>query len=496
MLPLENLSDAIASWVPPLGGAALLAILYPLMRIIYLLYFHPAFSFKGPTFAALSTWWLYSINKAGRAEQVFEQLHRKYNTRALRIGPNEIHISDSTLYHTIYSQDHVYTKDPYFYDAFGTPHSVFVETDRELHRQRRKCLSRFFSKASVRERAGGGKEPINIYNAARCLTIDVISDVAFGHSLNTLGNSNGNSFESSFLQALDVAAYSIWDMMFFPQLRVIAGLMPPGLTMWLGGPAAHFARQMENIKKIVKKFQDLKSVGKTFDHPVVFDHLSQLDSTSLVAEATDILVAGSDTTATTLAVALHQLACLPEVYTALKNELQRADLKTSDDYDLTRIDQFPYLAATVKESLRFATAVPGRLPRVVPSPQSRAGVLKIDGQVVPEGTIVGISAYTVHFDESIWGSDARKFNPDRWLSDDKKDLDKYLVPFSKGARQCLGINLANAELTLALAMLMSRFDIVADETMTDVDLYSFDGFTISFKDGSGPRVKFLPLNHS
>lgn len=80
MLPLENLSDAIASWVPPLGGAALLAILYPLMRIIYLLYFHPAFSFKGPTFAALSTWWLYSINKAGRAEQVFEQLHRKYST--------------------------------------------------------------------------------------------------------------------------------------------------------------------------------------------------------------------------------------------------------------------------------------------------------------------------------------------------------------------------------------------------------------------------------
>jgi cytochrome P450 len=99
----------------------------------------------------------------------------------------------------------------------------------------------------------------------------------------------------------------------------------------------------------VKKFQELKSVGKTFDHPVVFDHLSQLDSTSLVAEATDILVAGSDTTATTLAVALHQLAYLPEVYTALKNELQRADLKTSDDYDLTRIEQFPYLVGAIPD---------------------------------------------------------------------------------------------------------------------------------------------------
>lgn len=50
-----------------------------------------------------------------------------------------------------------------------------------------------------------------------------------------------------------------------------------------------------------------------------------------------------------------------------------------------------------------------------------------------------MSAYTVHFDEEIWGPDARQFNSDRWLGPEAKQLDRYLVTFSKGARQCLGI---------------------------------------------------------
>ncbi|ETS76939.1 hypothetical protein PFICI_10813 [Pestalotiopsis fici W106-1] len=504
---IANLSEA-APGRELLISAAFIAGLYCVARVLYQLCLHPLAGFRGPRQAALSTWWLYSISKSGQAPQVFEELHRRYNTRVLRVGPNEVHISDSSLYHTIYSQDHAFTKDPYFYDAFGTPHSVFVETDRALHRQRRKLLGKFFSKTSKRELQNvlyrqmeklcnllakrsetDSEEPLNIYNAARCLTLDIISDIAFGRSLDTLSSAKGSTFESSLLHALDLAAHSIWDMMYIPQLRALMGNMPLALTNWLGGPAVHFARLTENIKSVVEKFKDLKSAGKSFDHAVVFDDLTELDDTSLIAEATDILVAGSDTTATTLAVALYQLTHIPEVYAALKHEIRNADLKTPEDFDLTRLEQFPYLSATVKEALRFANAVPGRLPRVVPSPQSKAGVLEVDGKVIPEGTIVSISAYMVLFDESIWGSDAQTFNPKRWLSDEGRQLDKYLVTFSKGARQCLGINLANAELTLALAMIVSRFDLTADDTLTDLDMKSYDGFTRSYKDGPGPRLK-------
>lgn len=50
-----------------------------------------------------------------------------------------------------------------------------------------------------------------------------------------------------------------------------------------------------------------------------------------------------------------------------------------------------------------------------------------------------MSAYSMHFNEDIWGSDAREFSPERWLNDDAGQLEKYMVTFSKGARHCLGI---------------------------------------------------------
>jgi cytochrome P450 len=93
----------------------------------------------------------------------------------------------------------------------------------------------------------------------------------------------------------------------------------------------------------------------------------------------------------------------------------------------------------------------------------------------------------MHFDPNIWGDDARSFNPDRWLANGAKDLDKYVVTFSKGARACLGINLAYAEATLALAMLAERFTFTRDKTMTKADLSQRDNFTMAYV-GSGLRV--------
>ncbi|CCF31780.1 hypothetical protein CH063_16116, partial [Colletotrichum higginsianum] len=74
-------------------------------------------------------------------------------------------------------------------------------------------------------------------------------------------------------------------------------------------------------------------------------------------------------------------------------------------------------------------AVPGRLPRIVPEPGMGAEALVVDGKHIPPGACVSISAYSVHFDESIWGADARSFIPERWLTDDGKHLEKYLVTF-------------------------------------------------------------------
>jgi cytochrome P450 len=73
------------------------------------------------------------------------------------------------------------------------------------------------------------------------------------------------------------------------------------------------------------------------------------------------------------------------------------------------------------------------LPRILP-----ANGMTLYGQHIPGGTSVSSDAPSVHYNEEIF-PDSGTFMPERWLRPDSKELEKYLVAFSKGPRQCLGI---------------------------------------------------------
>lgn len=73
---------------------------------------------------------------------------------------------------------------------------------------------------------------------------------------------------------------------------------------------------------------------------------------------------------------------------------------------------------------------------------------------IPPNTPVGMTSVLIHQDESVF-PDAHSFEPERWI--DNPRLDRYLVSFSKGSRQCLGINLAYAEMKMCLAAIFLKF---------------------------------------
>lgn len=71
------------------------------------------------------------------------------DTKALRVGPNELHITDIELYKVIYNQSKPFPKHAQFYNGFNTPHTVFAELDPHLHKERRRMLNPLFSKAGI-----------------------------------------------------------------------------------------------------------------------------------------------------------------------------------------------------------------------------------------------------------------------------------------------------------------------------------------------------------
>ncbi|KAI8651118.1 hypothetical protein NCS55_01355000 [Fusarium keratoplasticum] len=438
---------------------------WKICNAIYNLYFHPLAKFPGPREAALSQNWIYKSSLDGRIEPLLEKLHNQYNSHAIRIAPNELHITDVALYKTIYSQNDPWTKDGNFYAAFGTPHSVFVETDHGLHRQRRKLLNPFFSRAGVLNVQGLISEKattlsarlrklppgfkVNLYNAFRCLTVDIISDYASGKCLNQVSTSD-DSFFGSYLEAFDAMADLTWDMCYQPLVRAFVAWTPAFIAKRLSKEARAFNRLQAANTAALQAYRAKRDV----ERPVVYSALDSCTEVEAVAEATDILAAGSDTTAYSLTVGLWHIMNSKSI----KEELAEALRENMPDPEtipsLPTLEKIPILTATVKECVRIASPVPGRLPRVVPD----HATLFVDGKRVPAGTIVGMSAYTMHRSEELWGPRASEFDPHRWLTAEGAAMEQNMVSFSKGRRSCIGQPLALAEIHVVLAYLFRNFD--------------------------------------
>jgi cytochrome P450 len=85
--------------------------------------------------------------------------------------------------------------------------------------------------------------------------------------------------------------------------------------------------------------------------------------------------------------------------------------------------------------------------------------MKFGNIQVPKGVNVWTLLVTLHQDLDIWGLDAKEFKPERFANGASGacKLPHVYMPFGVGPRTCLGQNLAMAELTILLALIVSNF---------------------------------------
>ena len=149
-----------------------------------------------------------------------------------------------------------------------------------------------------------------------------------------------------------------------------------------------------------------------------------LEEVELQTEAWSNIVAGSDTTATSLTSIMFRVMKNPRIYERLVTEIRTAfPPDTNEIPTYAQTNKLPYLQACIKEALRVLPAIGRPLPRIVP-PEGKT----LAGETFPEGVIVGIPAWTVHRDKKVWGEDAEIFRPERWLEGDAAKYDRYFIP--------------------------------------------------------------------
>jgi cytochrome P450 len=205
-------------------------------------------------------------------------------------------------------------------------------------------------------------------------------------------------------------------------------------------------------------------------------------------EATVLVGAGSETTGNTLSITTYHLLQNPDMLRRLKDELDSVKPGPAGILEYKALRELPYLRAVISEGLRITTGVAGRLPRVNPK-----GPMKYQEWTIPAGTTFSMSPLDIHFNETIF-PEPRVFRPERWLGEEKKvqELERYLVPFSRGSRNCVGMSLAYAELYLTLGNVFRNYNLTIYETDPS-DLETANVFFASFpKESSrGLRVKVL-----
>lgn len=258
----------------------------------------------------------------------------------------------------------------------------------------------------------------------------------------------------------------------------------------------------------------------------------QLTDQDIMGNAFIILLAGHETTANTLHFALVELATNPAAQRALQADVDRLMGRESDprkwEYE-THINALmaSHVAACLNEVLRLTPSV-ADIPKEVSSGQEQSLVLEGRRHVLPKGMTIMVNTIATHRNPRYWPAavaatankekrdgeseqqqdddddDLNTFLPERWYrasrttttgssdqqsnANDEEDFGGFqgpdtsaqlyrpvrgsFIPFSDGARSCLGRRIAQVEMVAALAVLFQRYsvELAVDEWASDKEV--------------------------
>ncbi|KAJ7775357.1 cytochrome P450 [Mycena metata] len=244
-------------------------------------------------------------------------------------------------------------------------------------------------------------------------------------------------------------------------MSVVRGFLDPVLREAVAKKRTTSAEGEKKMNEVGER--EVQEGESLLDHLVNYTEGEFLYHTILRDEILNITAAGRDTTASLLTFTVYMLAEHPNILSRLRQEILRVVGATQrPTYDNFR--EMKYLRAVLNETLRLYTPVPFNTRTAIQPALFRSsnGGPPI---YVPAGTRIPFSILLMHRRTDLWGPDALKFDPDRFLDE---RLHKYLtanpfifLPFNAGARICPGQQFAYHEASFFLVRLLQTFSSIA-----------------------------------
>ncbi|RDL38393.1 Uncharacterized protein BP5553_02733 [Venustampulla echinocandica] len=289
------------------------------------------------------------------------------------------------------------------------------------------------------------------------LTLDVTTAFLFGESIESL-KAPENTGKQTFAEAFNVAQEYI-----AKRFRLLD-------LYWLVG-GKEFRDACEKVRFLADQIIDRNlSHEMTEDEGRKYVFLRAMakkspDRNALRSQIINILTAGRDTTACLLSWTFFLLIRHPQVLEKLRVEISELNGNT----DLTRTDlrNVKYLQHVLKETLRLYPPVPvnARTALCTTVLPTGGGPDRTSPVLIPKGSSVAYSVYTMHRLPDLYGMDAELFRPERWdepmgLSQNETNSKWGYLPFNGGPRICLGMDFALTEAAYTVVRIIQKFPTI------------------------------------
>ena len=452
---------------------------------------HELRALPGPKMYALTSYRLTFDAFRARMVNSINSLHQQYGP-VVRIGPDQVSFNSLSAMRTIYGAGSGFERSKFYrmFDVYGRP-NLFTFGPGQEHRERKKLISHIYSNQSilgadftmlvkrkvVAYLALIEREPqvaSEIFTSLHYFSIDAISEFVYGPKHGgTKAMAHNHEDRGLLLDILSVSRRRLaWFAVHFPHytkwvttrrglmdwLVTTTGLLPTRRPFVYTGIREHALKAYYLAQNPSTEDQAYMSEKTVVGRLRSIQEKADLSDMDIASECADHLLAGIDTTADSL---MFLIWALSRPQNQHMQDALRVELTTVafDEYgvpnpkDLTNL---PYLTAIIKETLRLYAPLPTFEPRMSPIETV------IDNFRIPAGTIVGMSPYCLHRDAAVY-TDPLTFDPYRWLTEQgtllsESDIkNRYFWAFSSGARMCIGMHLANSEMSTLTAAIFSRY---------------------------------------
>ncbi|KAJ5052122.1 uncharacterized protein L3040_001881 [Drepanopeziza brunnea f. sp. 'multigermtubi'] len=454
---------------------------------VHRLYLHPLHHFPGPPLAKLTKLYsLFTVARSGsRWHHVNAALHAQYGDY-VRTGPRELSVADPAAVSHILGYGAKTHKGP-FYESMEK--SVSTTRDRNFHTQRRKVwdsslktlLATYtpqleeFTGALIRRIRSRLDKPVVINELFLNYSYDVMTQLAFGEPGGFISGDRSEA-SHSVMAGLEEATSAIGLLCHVPWMMSLLTTFAflPGPLKWFN----QWSNMMLNQRrKRGSEKPDL--MGYLLAHTPKTRKGDEL----LFSESRVIIVAGSDTTATTLTTIFTILASDPKLQRSVRAEvdplLLSPPLQSSAPPTRFRCDvEYPVLDSIIKETLRlyptvlFATrrtntteeiviphhSTPSTTTTTTTSRPPSSPLAAASATRIPRDTVVSMPPYVLHRDPRNFAHPG-DFIPERWTTRPELVLNRHaFIPFSTGITNCPGRKLAMMELRDVVARVLHEFE--------------------------------------